>query len=271
MSESGWSRGLKRWLSTAPETRDELLKLVQESHQFLAPDMVHMLEGVLELPATQVRELMTPRTMLEFISIDDDLSTILQAVQNSNHSRYPVFDSHDKDAVVGILLTKDLIPFLATAQNFTLKDLLRKPLFINENAAADGLLRSLQKAQVHMAIALDEFGSVSGVVTMEDLLEEIVGDIVDEHDDMVEDSSAHDIIATENGWLVHATTPIGDCNDKIGANFDDSEVDSMGGLVMQALGALDELQDAQVQIDGWDIAVVKVNGRVLEMLKLTAV
>lgn len=268
---SGWSTGLKRWLSQAPETRDELQKLVQESHRFLEPDMVYMLEGVLELPATMVRELMTPRTTLAALRTDFDLGQVLAVVLESNHSRYPVFDADDADAVIGILLTKDLIPHLAQKPStpFDLKTLLRKPLFINENARADVLLRSLQKAQVHMAIALDEFGGVSGVVTMEDLLEEIVGDIVDEHDDLIEDSTLHDITQTDDGWIVHATTPISDCNEKIGANFDDTEIDSMGGLVMLNLGAVSDLMQASVQIDDWRIQVLNTHGRAIETLKLT--
>ena len=244
--ESSWSRGLKRWLSTAPETRDELIKLVQDSRQFLEPDTVDMLEGVLDLPATQVREIMTPRTQIASIDASDELADILAMVQETSHSRYPVFDSHDDDAVLGILLTKDLIPLLTSLSqgepvNLVLKNLVRKPLYISETARCDTLLRLLQRHQIHMAVALDEFGGVSGVVTMEDLLEEIVGDIVDEHDDLDEDSDINNIIPHSDkhgAWLVQASTLIGDCNEVIGSEFDDTDVDSMGGLVMQALGAV---------------------------------
>ena len=276
---SGWRRGLKRWLSTAPETRDDLLNLVQDSRQFLDSDMVDMLEGVLDLPATQVREIMTPRPQVRAIGSNDDLADILTLVLDTEHSRYPVFDAHDENTVLGILLVKDLIGILQKKLThadvpLTLDSLVRKPLYIAETARADTLLRSLQKAQVHMAIVVDEFGSVVGVVTMEDLLEEIVGDIVDEHDDIDEDSTINNIVPHPNQggvWLVQASTLISDCNDELGTTFDDTDVDTMGGLVMQALGAVSHLQGEKVIIDGWQITVVDVEGRFIRLLELTLI
>lgn len=270
-----WSRGLKRWFATAPETQDELLKVLQDCRKFLDADTLDMLEGVLELPATQVREIMTPRTQIMGIESSDSLETVLALVMETEHSRYPVFDSHDNDAVLGILLTKDLIKLLINKDNLSshvpFKSLVRQPLYISETARCDTLLRQLQKAQVHMAVVLDEFGGVAGVVTMEDLLEEIVGDIVDEHDDLDEDSTINDIkpdpVRTDV-WQVHASTLIGDCNEKIGSQFDDTDVDTMGGLVMQALGAVGHLQGAVVEIDGWQMTVLSADGRMIEELEL---
>jgi magnesium and cobalt efflux protein corC len=273
---SSWTRGLKRWLSTAPETRDDLLKLVHDSRQFLQPDTVDMLEGVLDLPATQVREIMTPRPQVVGIQSDADLDEILSLIQETEHSRYPVFDVHDENAVLGIFLVKDLIGILKDKADgkdnyLQLTRLVRKPLYISETSRADILLRSLQKAQVHMAIVLDEFGSISGIVTMEDLLEEIVGDIVDEHDDIEEDSTINNIVKhpeKPNVWLVQAVTLIGSCNEEIGSHFDDTDVDTMGGLVMQALGAVSNLQGETVVIDNWQITVVDVEGRFIHLLEL---
>ena len=280
---SGWTmRGLKRWLSTAPETRDELMKLVQDSRQFLEADTVDMLEGVLDLPATQVKEIMTPRTQLAYIDNSDELDDVLEMVLKTSHSRYPVFDIQDEEAVLGILLTKDLIPLLVlrneavlkgeTPPVLNLKNLVRKPLYISETARCDTLLRSLQRAQVHMAVVVDEFGGVSGVVTMEDLLEEIVGDIVDEHDDIDEDSDINNIIAhpsKQGVWLVQAATLIEDCNDVLGSHFDDSDVDTMGGLVMQALGTVSKLEGEVVCIDDWQLTITDAKGRVIHTLELT--
>lgn len=269
---SSWSRGLKRWLSAAPETRDELIKLVQDSRKFLEPDTVDMLEGVLELPATQVREIMTPRTQIASIASNDTLLDILSVVRETEHSRYPVFDSHDGDAVMGILLTKDLIPLLTNpSAPLKLDTLMRKPLYISESARCDTLLRSLQRSQVHMAIVMDEFGGVSGVATMEDLLEEIVGDIVDEHDDLDVDSDINNIVPHpehEGVWIVHAATLISDCNAKLATSFDDTDVDTMGGLVMQALGAVSNLQGEVVEIDGYRIHVLSADGRHIIELEL---
>lgn len=277
--DHSWRRGLKRWLSTAPETRDDLLNLVQDSRRFLDSDMVDMLEGVLDLPAMAVKEIMTPRPDVRAITSSDGIQTVLATIFESNHSRYPVIDEADDNAVMGILLVKDLIPYLvqkSAGQNppFLLKDLVRKPLYISETARSDTLLRSLQRAQVHMAVVVDEFGSVSGVATLEDLLEEIVGDIVDEHDDIDEDSTINNIIThpeKDGVWLVQASTLIGGCNEVLGTSFDDTDVDTMGGLVMQALGAVSNLQGQSVSINDWQITVVDVEGRYIHLLELTLV
>ena len=277
--DHSWRRGLKRWLSTAPETRDDLLNLVQDSRRFLDSDMVDMLEGVLDLPAMAVKEIMTPRPDVRAITSSDGIQTVLATIFESNHSRYPVIDEADDNAVMGILLVKDLIPYLvqkSAGQNppFLLKELVRKPLYISETARSDTLLRSLQRAQVHMAVVVDEFGSVSGVATLEDLLEEIVGDIVDEHDAIDEDSTINNIIThpeKDGVWLVQASTLIGDCNEVLGTSFDDTDVDTMGGLVMQALGAVSNLEGQSVSINDWQITVVDVEGRYIHLLELTLV
>ncbi|WP_296404061.1 CBS domain-containing protein [Psychrobacter sp.] len=282
-STASWSmRGLKRWLKTAPETRDELIKLVQDSHQFLEPDTVDMLEGVLDLPATQVREIMTPRPQVEGVREHDTLADIMDMILETNHSRYPVFDSQDDDAVIGILLAKDLIPLLVdtirnkedTDTSFRIKSLIRQPLYISETSRSDTLLRSLQRTQVHMAVVVDEFGNMVGVVTMEDLLEEIVGDIVDEHDDFDEDSDINNIIPhpeKPNTWIVQASTLIEDCNEELHTHFDDTDVDTMGGLVMHELGYVGDLEGEHVITQGWQISVIDVEGRFIKLLELTPI
>ncbi|WP_019673984.1 CBS domain-containing protein [Psychrobacter lutiphocae] len=282
-STSNWSmRGLKRWLHTAPETRDELMKLVQDSRQFLEPDTVDMLEGVLDLPATQVREIMTPRPQVEGIREHDSLADIMDMIMETTHSRYPVFDSQDDDAVIGILLAKDLIPLLVKKirekeenhTKFHLKSYIRQPLYISETARSDTLLRSLQRTQVHMAVVVDEFGNMTGVVTMEDLLEEIVGDIVDEHDDFNEDSDMNNIVPhpeKPNTWIVQASTLIEDCNEELNTTFDDTDVDTMGGLVMQELGYVGDLEGQSVITQNWHISIIDVEGRFIKVLELTPV
>lgn len=278
---ASWSmRGLKRWLNTAPETRDELIKLVQDSRQFLEPDTVDMLEGVLDLPATPVREIMTPRPQVEGIREHDSLRDIMDMIMETTHSRYPVFDSQDDDAVIGILLAKDLIPLLVNMirqgedadTSFRIKSLIRQPLYISENSRSDSLLRSLQSTQVHMAVVVDEFGNMTGVVTMEDLLEEIVGDIVDEHDDFNEDSDINNIVPhpeKPNTWMVQASTLIEDCNEELNTTFDDTDVDTMGGLVMQELGYVGDLEGEQVTTQGWHISIIDVEDRFIKLLELT--
>lgn len=272
-----WSRGLKRWLSTAPETRDELVKILHDSRQLLEPDTVDMLEGVLDLPATQIREIMTPISHVIRIELSDSLSHIMNTFMETTHSRYPVFDSEADDAVIGILLAKDLIPLLVrksrgeSIADFTLQKVVRQPIFISETARSDSLLRLLQKNQIHMAIVIDEFGNTAGIVTMEDLLEEIVGDIVDEHDDIEEDSSINHIVphpTKPHTWIIQSLTPVADCNDQLGTNFEHSHVESMGGLVMQQLGQVNELAGETVQIDDCILKVLSVDGRFIQEIEL---
>lgn len=138
-SSPSWTRGLKKWLNAEPETRDELLKLVQNSRKFLEPDTVAMLEGVLDLPATKIREVMTPRTSLISLQENDDLLDIIHVLIESAHSRFPVFSAENEDSVIGVLLAKDLLPFLTErqSQKVDITALMRQPLFVPESARSD--------------------------------------------------------------------------------------------------------------------------------------
>jgi len=274
---SSWSRGLKRWLSTAPETRDELVKLVHDSRRFLAPDTVDMLEGVLDLPAIQVREIMTPVSHVTGITQHQNLQDIMSLYMETAHSRYPVFTDDNKDTVMGILLAKDLIPFLVakaqgqTIDHFNLEAIVRQPIYISETARSDNLLRLFQKNQIHMAIVIDEFGVTAGVVTMEDLLEEIVGDIIDEHDDIEEDTDINHIVPVPNQpdtWIVQSITSVSDCNEQLGTHFDSEDVASMGGLVMQELGEVNEVLGQTVFIDDCRLKVLSADGRFIQEIEL---
>lgn len=276
---TSWSRGLKRWLSTAPETRDELVKILHDSRQLLEPDTVDMLEGVLDLPATKIHEIMTPISQVTVLYDNQSLSDILNIHMDGIHSRYPVFASNgnNNDEVIGVLLAKDLIPILVKRvqgelmAEFSLMSLLRQPIFISETARADSLLRLLQKSQMHLAVVIDEFGNTAGIVTMEDLLEEIVGDIEDEHDDIEESLSFNAItpvLHTNDTWLIQASTPISDCNDQLGTSFDNSEVSSMGGLVMQELGQVNDVLGQTVFINDCKLTVLSAEERFIKEIEL---
>lgn len=166
-SPSWGMRGLRKWLGTAPETRDELLKLVQNSRRFLEPDTVAMLEGVLDLPATKIREVMTPRTAMISLQEDDQLLDILDVLVESAHSRFPVFSADQPDNVVGILLAKDLLPFLTEPNTkVDIRVLMRQPLFVPESARSDQVLRMLKHTQTHIAIVIDEYGSTAGLLRL---------------------------------------------------------------------------------------------------------
>ena len=271
-SSPSWGmRGLRKWLGTAPETRDELLKLVQDSRRFLEPDTVAMLEGVLDLPATKIREVMTPRTAIISLQEDDQLLDILHVLIESAHSRFPVFSADQTDNVVGILLAKDLLPFL-TERNVKvdIRSLMRQPVFVPESARSDQVLRMLKNTQTHIAIVIDEYGSTSGLVTLEDILEEIVGEIEDEHD--IADEEALCIVpdndpTTANTWIVQALTPIEHFNTILDADFSDDEVETMGGLLLQEIGLVSDLQGQTIELGDWQFTIIEADARTIHLIR----
>ena len=271
-SSPSWGmRGLRKWLGTAPETRDELLKLVQDSRRFLEPDTVAMLEGVLDLPATKIREVMTPRTAIISLQEDDQLLDILHVLIESAHSRFPVFSADQTDNVVGILLAKDLLPFL-TERNVKvdIRSLMRQPVFVPESARSDQVLRMLKNTQTHIAIVIDEYGSTSGLVTLEDILEEIVGEIEDEHD--IADEEALYIVpdndpTTANTWIVQALTPIEHFNTILDADFSDDEVETMGGLLLQEIGLVSDLQGQTIELGDWQFTIIEADARTIHLIR----
>ncbi|ENV38759.1 hypothetical protein F959_00193 [Acinetobacter venetianus RAG-1 = CIP 110063] len=271
-SSPSWGmRGLRKWLGTAPETRDELLKLVQNSRRFLEPDTVAMLEGVLDLPATKIREVMTPRTAIISLQEDDQLFDILDVLIESAHSRFPVFSADQSDNVVGILLAKDLLPFLTERTvNVDIRALMRQPVFVPESARSDQVLRMLKNTQTHIAIVIDEYGSTSGLVTLEDILEEIVGEIEDEHD--IADEEALYIVpdndpTTANTWIVQALTPIEHFNTILDADFSDDEVETMGGLLLQEIGLVSDLQGQTIELGDWQFTIIEADARTIHLIR----
>ena len=271
-SESGsvWTmRGLKRWLSATPETRDDLVQLLEDSKRFLEPDTVDMLTGVLGLPKTPVREIMTPRPSIVGIFEDDQLMEILPVLIESAHSRFPVFTHDGRDTVVGVLLAKDLLRFIHTPVTaFELQSLLRQPVFVPETARSDQLLGMLKHTQTHMAIVVDEYGATAGLITLEDLLEEIVGEIEDEHDEI--EPLADCIIPDpedKEAWLVQALTPIEYFNEELGAKLEGEGVDTIGGLLLEKTGLVSELSGQTVDIENWQFTVLAADSRSLTLLR----
>ncbi len=271
-SSPSWGmRGLRKWLGTAPETRDELLRLVQDSRRFLEPDTVAMLEGVLDLPATKIREVMTPRTAIISLQEDEQLLDILPVLVDSAHSRFPVFSADQTDNVIGILLAKDLLPFL-TERNVTvdIRSLMRQPVFVPESARSDQVLRMLKNTQTHIAIVIDEYGTTSGLVTLEDILEEIVGEIEDEHD--IADEEALYIVpdddpTTANTWIVQALTPIEYFNSILDADFSDDEVETMGGLLLQEIGLVSDLAGQTIELGDWQFTIIEADARTISLIR----
>lgn len=269
-STSSWGmRGLRKWLGTAPETRDELLKLVQESRRFLEPDTVAMLEGVLDLPATKVREIMTPRPAIISLQDNDSLRDVMGVLVDSAHSRFPVFSTEQPETVVGILLAKDLLPFVTQLDaEIDIQKIMRQPVFIPESARTDQVLRMLKNTQTHMAIVVDEYASTAGLVTLEDILEEIVGEIEDEHDQVNEDAPW--IIkdkTSDQAWLVQALTPIEYFNEHLSTSFSDEEVETMGGLLLQEIGFVNDLKGQVIDLEGWSFQIVEADVRTIQLIR----
>jgi len=260
---------LSAFLTREPEDRDELLELLHGAfeHKLLDADALSMIEGVLQVSEMTVRDIMIPRAQMDVVSIDDDPTEFLPLVLETKHSRFPVI-GENKDDVVGILLAKELLLYYRNPASFDLKETLRPAVFVPESKRLNVLLRDFRANRNHIAIVVDEYGGVSGLVTIEDVLEQIVGDIEDEYDF---DESEDNVIAEANGrFRVKAQTEIADFNSHFGTDFADDEFDTVGGLVLQAFGRLPKRGETTT-IGGLRFRVVRADSRRLYTLQVEAV
>ncbi len=260
---------LSAFLTREPEDREELLELLHGAfeHKLLDADALSMIEGVLQVSEMTVRDIMIPRAQMDVVSIDDDPTEFLPLVLETKHSRFPVI-GENKDDVVGILLAKELLLYYRNPASFDLKETLRPAVFVPESKRLNVLLRDFRANRNHIAIVVDEYGGVSGLVTIEDVLEQIVGDIEDEYDF---DESEDNIIAEANGrFRVKAQTEIAGFNEHFGTDFADDEFDTVGGLVLQAFGRLPKRGETTT-IGGYRFRVVRADSRRLYTLQVEAV
>ena len=230
---------LSALLSREPEDREELLSLLHSAHDrnLFDADALAIIEGALQVSDMQVRDVMIPRAQIDVVNIEDSVEEITRFVITAAHSRFPVIGDN-KDDVIGILLAKDLLRVFA-GEAFNLREMLRPAVFVPESKRLNVLLRDFRVSRNHMAIVVDEYGGVAGLVTIEDVLEQIVGEIDDEHDDAAD---ANQLISAQadGQYVVEALTPIADFNTRFGADFNDDEYDTVGGLVTAAIGHLPE-------------------------------
>jgi magnesium and cobalt transporter len=257
---------LSAFLTREPEDRDELLELLHGAfeHKLLDADALSMIEGVLQVSEMTVRDIMIPRAQMDVISIDDEPADFLPLVLETKHSRFPVI-GENKDDVVGILLAKELLLYYRNPDSFDLRETLRPAVFVPESKRLNVLLRDFRANRNHIAIVVDEYGGVSGLVTIEDVLEQIVGDIEDEYDF---DESEDNIIAEANGrHRVKAQTEIGDFNAHFGTDFADDEFDTVGGLVLQAFGRLPKRGET-ANIGDYRFRVVRADSRRIYTLQI---
>ncbi|HDL6760829.1 TPA: CNNM family magnesium/cobalt transport protein CorC [Yersinia enterocolitica] len=242
-----------------PKNRGDLVELIRDSEQndLIDPDTRDMLEGVMDIAEQRVRDIMIPRSQMVTLKRNQTLDECLDVIIESAHSRFPVI-SEDKDHIEGILMAKDLLPFMRTdSEPFSIDKVLRTAVVVPESKRVDRMLKEFRSQRYHMAIVIDEFGGVSGLVTIEDILELIVGEIEDEYDDE-EDRDVRQL--SRHTYTIRALTPIEDFNEVFNTHFSDDEVDTIGGLVMQAFGHL-PARGETIEIEGYLFKVAMADGR----------
>lgn len=258
-----WLERLSALLLREPEDREQLVELLRAAYErnLLDGDALSMIEGVLQVSEMQVRDVMIPRAQMDVIDINDSAEAFLPWMIETAHSRFPVVDG-EKDQVIGVLLAKDMLRYYAKLET-DVRDMLRPAVFVPESKRLNVLLKEFRSNRNHIAIVVDEYGGVAGLVTIEDVLEQIVGEIEDEHDF---DDAEENIIRDRSGqYRVKALTQISDFNEVLGTNFSDEEFDTVGGLVLNNFGRLPE-RGEEVVFDGLRFQVLRGDSRRLHSL-----
>ncbi|HZJ95056.1 MAG TPA: HlyC/CorC family transporter [Thiopseudomonas sp.] len=274
MSEDSSSNGHKSWLdklaqafAQEPKTRQDLFDILQEANRnkLLDNDALAIVEGAIQIADLQVRDIMIPRSKMISIKACQTPEQFLPAIIDAAHSRYPVVGENN-DEVLGILLAKDLLPLIGKKdENFDLRNLIRPCNFVPESKRLNVLLKEFRANHNHMAVVIDEYGGVAGLVTIEDVLEQIVGDIEDEHD--VEQDSYFRTLPTGD-YIVKALTPVDDFNEFFNSGFSEDEFDTIGGLVMSAFGHLPKRNET-IEIDNMRFRILNADSRRLHLLRIT--
>ena len=260
---------LKRAIKGEPWSREEIQDIIQKSETDIDAEEKSMLAGVLEVSETQVRDVMIPRSQMVVIDIDDDIDEMIRVIVESGHSRFPVM-GEDRDEVLGVLLAKDLLRYFGrkAGQEVPIRKLLRAAAVIPESKRLNALLKEVRASHNHLAIVVDEYGGVSGLLTIEDVLEEIVGEIDDEHDPEEDAYIRPD--GDRNGkrcFAVRALTRIEDFNEFFECELSDEEYDTVGGLVMHELGRLPRRGES-IDFGGFEFSVTKADKRRIGALRV---
>jgi len=249
--------------TSTSERRQELIETLRaaQTEGFIDADALSMIEGVFQVGELCARDLLVPRAQIDWIDINSSVKEVIQTVISAAHSRYPVYEG-SKDAVIGILLAKDLLRHASEA-NFLLRDWLRPAVFIPESKRLSVLLRDFRDNRNHLAVVVDEYSNVAGIVTIEDVLEQIVGDIEDEHDI---DEDADNVLLLANGdTRLKGITELEQLNAVLGTQFDDDEVETVAGLITHHLGRVPKLGE-RVQIEGIEFEVQRADPRQIHVL-----
>jgi magnesium and cobalt transporter len=257
---------LSAMLMREPEDREQLVTLLHSAFErnLLDSDALSMIEGALQVSEMQVRDIMVPRSQMDVIDVNVPPDKFIPHVIATAHSRFPVIDKN-RDDVIGILLAKDLLRYYAGEEEFRVRAMLRPAVFVPESKRLNVLLREFRANRNHMAVVVDEYGGVAGLVTIEDVLEQIVGDIEDEYDF---DESEDNIVREQSGdYRVKAQTEIAAFNQIFGTQFSDTDFDTVGGMVLQRLGRLPKRGEA-ITIGGLRFHVLRADSRRLHSLQV---
>ena len=267
-AQRSWTTRMKQTLSRVPSDNEHLLDLLRavQKKNLFDTDALAMIEGVLEVDDMQVRDIMIPRSQVVMLERDTGPDVLLRSIVESGHSRFPVIGD-SRDEVVGILLAKDLLlyAFERTDGRLNVRDILRPAIFIPESKRLNILLKEFRSSRNHMAIVVDEYGGVAGMVTIEDVLEQIVGEIEDEHDVEEEDTIRKH---SEVHYTIKALTPVEDFNEYFEQSLSDEEFDTIGGLVVHQIGHLPK-RGERVVIGNLLFKILRADSRRVHMLQLT--
>ena len=266
-----WLDKLSFFLSDRPSNKEELLERIRqaEEDQILDREALDTIEGALQMSHMQVRDIMVPRPQMAVVKADQSTQEFMQTITETSHSRFPVI-GESPDEVLGILLAKDLLPlaFAKQMDNFDLNAMLRKPIFVPESKRLSILLNEFRTNRYHMAIVLDEYGGVAGLVTIEDVLEQIVGEIEDETDAEEDDGNIRPF--ADKGFLVKALTTIDDFNAHFGTYYDETEFDTIGGIITQQFGHL-PAKDESIQVGELNFLILAADNRRILLMQVNPI
>lgn len=265
-----WLERTKHLLSHEPQNREQLIYLLKKAadHNILDQESLRMIEGVLQVSSMKVRDIMIPRSQMSTIDSNAKLEEILPIAAENQHSRYPVV-GENRDEIKGILLIKDILPYFnRSTEQFELSKYLRPAVFIPESKRLNVLLNEFRENHNHMAIVVDEYGGISGLVTIEDVLEEIVGEIEDESD--TDDPETQIKKIAEGQFTVKALTSIEAFNKQFGSDFSNEEFDTIGGLIMNRFGHLPKRGES-ITLDQFKIKILHADSRRIRLLKVNII
>lgn len=265
-TKSGWLERLSALLIRKPEDREQLITLLHSAFErnLLDSDALSMIEGVMQVSEMQARDIMVPRSQMDVVDISEKPEEFIPFVVEAAHSRFPVIEGSEDD-IIGILLAKDLLRYYADPEEFNVRSMLRPAVFIPESKRLNVLLKDFRSNRNHMAIVVNEYGGMAGLITIEDVLEQIVGEIEDEYD--FDEDQDNIVMEADGTYRVKAITEISSFNEELGANFADDDYDTIGGLVLNKFGRLPHRGES-VTVNHFKFTVQRVDSRRLHMLKV---